>query len=225
MRKLILHNLEIKYKDYNEIILKVPSFEINAGLNFLIGKNGRGKSTLLKAISHNEEVESTGDIFIDNTPLQQDLIGIVSQNPLKSITAELTFYENMMQASLSRNEFFSLCLASLKKYKGKIIEFLDSFNLNTDIQTLLDKEASKLSIGQQQLLAIFMRLYRNSNVLLLDECTASLDMNNTKMVMDILQSISQHGTIILFVTHQMDLLETPHTSILEAMNGKIFKKQ
>ena len=40
MNKLTLHNLEVKYKDCNEIILKIPSFEINVGLNFLIGKNG-----------------------------------------------------------------------------------------------------------------------------------------------------------------------------------------
>jgi ribose transport system ATP-binding protein len=225
MRKMILHNLEIKYKDCNDIILNVPSFEINAGLNFLIGKNGSGKSTLLKAISHNEDVEYIGDILVDDTLLGQDLIGIVSQNPLKSITAELTFYENMLQASLSKNRFFSFYPASTKKYRNRIIEFLESFNLNIDIQSLLDKEAGKLSIGQQQLLAIFMRLHRNSKVLLLDECTASLDMNNTKMVMDILQSISQHGTIILFVTHQMDLLETPHTSILEAINNTILIKQ
>jgi len=156
--------------------------------------------------------------------LGTELIGIVSQNPLTSITPELTFYENMLQASLTKNEFFSLYPSSLTKFRRKIINFIQSFNLNIDIQSLLDKESGKLSIGQQQLLAIFMRLYRNSNVLLLDECTASLDMNNTKMVMSILQSISQHGTIILFVTHQMDLLETPHKSIIEAINSNISNK-
>ncbi|RRD91986.1 ATP-binding cassette domain-containing protein [Bacteroides heparinolyticus] len=225
MKKMLLNNVIVRYRDNNDIILNIPSLEINSGLNFLIGKNGSGKSTLLKTISNNEDIEFNGDICIDGKYLCRKKIGIVSQNPSKSITPELTFYENMLQASLKGKEFFSTHLASSRRLKKKVVDFLLSFNLEIDIQSLLDKEAEKLSIGQQQLLAIFMRLYRNSSVLLLDECTASLDMNNTKMVMDILQSIAMGETIILFVTHQIDLLETPNTRVLEAKNSNILYKR
>lgn len=221
MDNLRLRNLEIGYKDGDGVILYIPSLDIVGGLNFLIGKNGSGKSTLLKAISNNEDIVFRGDIFINENKLQNEITGIVSQNPLKSITPELTFYENMLQSTLYGKDFFSLSLASSSKLKKRVLDFLESFNLDIDIQYLFDKEASKLSIGQQQLLAIFMRLYRNSSVLLLDECTASLDMHNTGMVMDILQSIAKYGTIILFVTHQMDLLEYPNSQILEVKNCNV----
>lgn len=224
MNSLSLHKITIKYIDSTEIIIDVKDFTFYEGLNFIIGKNGCGKSTLLKALTSHEDVLVEGKISFNNNTLKNGVVGIVSQNPLNSITPELTFIENLIQ---SKSTFFDLVRPSIlenKKEKQKVIEFINSFNFNFNTKELFNKESSKLSSGQQQLLAILMRVYRSGKILLLDECTANLDESNTNLIIETLMKISKKGIIILFVTHQWELLELKETKTY-IIENKIIKQK
>lgn len=221
MNTLKLKNVHIKYIDSPISILEIENVEFNEGLNFIVGKNGCGKSTLLKAITSDDEIHVDGEILYNGKALRNDIIGIVSQNPINRITPELTFVENLIQSVSSFRDLIKPTILGSTKERLKVIAFLESFDFNFDISQLYKKESSILSLGQQQLLAILMRVYRNGKILLLDECTASLDELNTKLIIDTISKIAKKGVIILFVTHQQELLEIENSKKYLIENKKI----
>lgn len=221
MSKLCFKNTSIKYNESTEMILEIDNFCFSNGLNFIIGKNGSGKSTLLKGIISHEDLDIQGDIIYNKETFTNEIIGIVSQNPLNSITGELTFIENIIQANSSYWDLMKLSVLGSREAKQKAIHFIKSFNFDFDIDNLLFKESAKLSAGQQQLLAILMRVYRSGKVLLLDECTANLDDLNTRLIIDTIRKIAQQGVIILFVTHQWELLDIQNSTTYLIEDKKI----
>lgn len=219
---LKITNTKISYPENPKPILEINSLEFNEGINFLIGKNGTGKSTLLKAISnYNEEVEVIGNFQLDREPLINFNVGTVSQNPQKSINLELTFLENLLLAKTNYFEHLSLSKQASNGSIDFVLKFLEKFNNHEFLKNLLNKTAYNLSSGQQQILSILMRVIRFQKVLLLDECTANLDEENTKTIIGILLELVDNGTIVIFATHQLELLKTNNSKIFKIENGTI----
>lgn len=219
---LKITNTKISYLENPNPILEINSLEFNEGINFLIGKNGTGKSTLLKAISnYNEEVIVTGNFELDGMALINFNVGTVSQNPQKSINLELTFLENLVLAKTNNLEHLSLLKQVNNESINYVLKFLEKFNNYDFLKNLLNKTAYNLSSGQQQILSILMRVIRFQKVLLLDECTANLDEENTKTIIGILLELVHKGTIVIFATHQLELLKTDNSKIFKIENGTI----
>ena len=86
-------------------------------------------------------------------------------------------------------------------------------------------KASNLSSGQQQMLSILMRVIRYQKILLLDECTANLDVENTNIIIGIILELIKKGTIVIFATHQTELLKTKYSNTYLVANGTIKRKQ
>lgn len=224
MRDLSLNNVRISYADDSHIVLDISSVTFQSGLNFLIGKNGSGKTTLLKSLTDQfQNIIVEGDIQLNGNSKYKSHVGLVNQNPSKSIIFELSFVENLIFARLSRRRYLSVKSILNKTDIAAIKDFLDGFSMLSEFEILLNVEGGKLSAGQQQLLAILMRLIRFQNILLLDECTANLDDNNTKMVINVLLQIAKKGTIILFATHDHELLNTPESCTFKIQNKDIHK--
>ncbi len=219
---LKITNTKISYPENPKPILEINSLEFNEGINFLIGKNGTGKSTLLKAISnYNEEVIVTGNFELDGKALINFNVGTVSQNPQKSVNLELTFLENLLLAKTNNLEHLSLSKQVNNESINYVLKFLEKFNNKEFLKNLLDKTTYNLSSGQQQILSILMRVIRFQKVLLLDECTANLDEENTKTIIGILLELVDNGTIVIFATHQLELLKTDNSKIFKIENGTI----
>jgi ABC-type bacteriocin/lantibiotic exporter with double-glycine peptidase domain len=221
MNKVELKHIKIRYSDSSEAIIDFPEIVFNQGVNFIIGKNGCGKSTLLKGFTKHEDVLVEGQILFNGVQISNNIIGIVNQNPQNSITGELTFIQNLIQSKSSFWDLLSLSTLESKKEINKAKEFIETFNFPFEIEKLYYKESEKLSSGQQQLLAILMRVYRNGKILLLDECTANLDDINTKLVIETINRIANAGVVVLFVTHQWELLELKNSITYIIKNKKI----
>ena len=222
MNTLTIINGKIFYKDNERIILDVPSVSISTGLNFIVGDNGTGKSTFLKSLAnHFPEIGFNGIITLNNYPFNKNIVGLVNQNPIKSISSELTFLENLLLSKFDSTDFLKLSTLGNSKAVDEISKFLDFFVIKETVSKLLFTQANKLSAGQQQLLAILMRLIRFKEVLLLDEATANLDVINTKIIIGILLEVVKKGTIVLFATHQLSLLETPNCKVYTTNTGNI----
>ena len=222
MSSITINNARIFYQDDGKTVLNVPALTITSGINFIVGGNGSGKSTFLKALTnHFPEVIFEGEIAMNGRKYRHDKVGLVRQSPINSISTNLTFLENMLMARFSEGDLLRPQRMITKSETNDILGFLDYFVIKEKVEMLLDKEASKLSAGQQQLLAILMRLFRFKEVILLDEATANLDVITTKTIIGILSEIAKKGTIVLFATHQMSLLEMKRSKIYNTINGKI----
>jgi ATP-binding cassette, subfamily B, multidrug efflux pump len=225
MNQLIIKSGKIYYKDDERVILNISSLSISTGINFIIGDNGTGKSTFLKSLANQfPEIVFDGELFLNERKFDKRIVGLVNQSPIKSISQELTFLDNLLFAKFGKSDFIKLSRIRNTMSINNVFEFLDYFAIRERIKNLINVESSKLSAGQQQLLAILMRLLRFNKVLLLDEATANLDMINTKIIISILSEIVKKGTIVLFATHQMGLIEMVDCKVFSTNSGEILEK-
>lgn len=166
-------------------------------LHTITGKNGTGKSTLLKII-HGDIVPTNGAITIHDSIVQlnktgtaqilKKTIGFVPQHATAVIIPELSVTENLQLAALSNINLFS----SLPLPNTTLVEH---FNIP------LNAQAGSLSGGQKHILAIGMVLQQAKSVLLLDEPMAALDDENASLVSSCIAAIIKSGIIVIMVTH------------------------
>ncbi len=159
-----------------------------SNLTVMMGQNGAGKSLLLRLL-HGLLKPTAGEIFFGGRLFDDDIRAgqaMVFQRPVllrRSVAANLDFVLNLKgEASASRRR-----------------TLLDQVGL-------LDKAtqpARLLSGGEQQRLALTRVLALEPSVLFLDEPTASLDPASTIMIEEIVGSIHQSGTKVIFVTHDL----------------------
>lgn len=171
-------NVWFKYPDTEEYILKNISLELKKGKTYaIVGMNGSGKTTILKLLLRLYKPQQ-GNIYIDNENINDILItdyyryvGAVFQDFIKY---PLTIRENIGLGNIDRMDDFSGI--SVAAQKGGISEYIDSLTEGYD--TKLQKEwsgSTELSLGQWQKLAISRAFFKDTDIMLLDEPTASLD--------------------------------------------------
>ncbi|MGL6281937.1 MAG: ATP-binding cassette domain-containing protein, partial [Microcoleaceae cyanobacterium] len=85
----------------------------------------------------------------------------------------------------------------------------------------LDKTELQLSVGQKQLVAIARCLVTQPEVILLDEPTSALDRGKAENLLRVLTEISQGGTIIVMVNHQLDIVKQFATDVIYLQEGEI----
>lgn len=193
---------DTKHKGKN-IILNNLNFSIQKNsLNGIVGRSGCGKTTLLKVILGFYKPDN-GQVLIDkswdissnlNTWLEN--VGYVTQDP---VIIEDTIKTNITLSHEDIDEFRlneSIKLACLSE---------DIHKFNYGINTILGPGGVKLSGGQKQRISIARAFYKNSNVIILDEPTSSLDSVTEKKIIDNL--ISASNKTIIMVTHKIVLLE------------------
>ena len=200
MNAVQLININKTFKD--KPILKDLSFVVKEGSFFgIIGKSGSGKTTILNIIGLIESFDS-GELFIDEKKiednkrekllLRRNKIGYLFQN--FGLADNETVIWNL-----------NICLAfsklSKEEKKTKILNTLKQFSLDQ----LIDKHIYQLSGGEQQRVALVKLMLQDSDIILADEPTSSLDLENEKIVMDILKSFTEKGKTVIIVTHNQSL--------------------
>lgn len=178
-------------KIYKEkTVLDVPEFIFEHGRYALVGANGAGKSTLLKILGGIIKAES-GKVIIDKT---LDLVYM----PQKS------FGFNMSVA------------ANLKITAKNFAEISDRLNL----KPLEKKNAGKLSGGETQRVALARALLASSDILLLDEPTSAMDMENAVAAENL---ILEQQKPVLFATHSLAQAQRMADFIIYMESGKIIE--
>lgn len=168
----------------------------------LIGKNGSGKSTLLKAIA-GLDTFVTGQICIANKTyqLQKNYFPshLVSYIPVKIHPfGAISLQDFILSGKINKRNFLDI---PSKEEHAHVLALLDQFNMRDMANDTFDA----LSDGEQKLALIMRSVYRNSEILLLDEPESFLDVGNRKLVFDWLKKLSDEGKTIIFSTHQPDL--------------------
>ncbi len=174
----------------------------------VIGSNGAGKSTLLNIIMGNIEPDN-GSLFIEDQDFtklpnykRNAFISKVYQDPSLGTAPSMTIFENLSMAD-NKGKRFNLTLGLNKKRKKFYRDTLSQLGLGLEDQ--LDTEVGLLSGGQRQCLALIMATLNRPKMLLLDEHTAALDPQTSKLIMEKTKTIVEHYKIpTLMITHNLN---------------------
>ena len=203
------------------LILSDINLDIQKGdFNYIIGKTGSGKSSLMKTLY--------GDL-----PLQNGKGSIVGFDLQKLKEKEIPFlrrkigivfqdFQLLNDRSVYENLLFVLKATGWKgknQMDDKINEVLDK----VDMKTKGFKMPYQLSGGEQQRVAIARALLNTPEMILADEPTGNLDPKTSVEIMNVLEEINKAGITILMATHDYALiLKFPHKTI-KCEGGKIFE--
>ena len=199
------------------VALDGVTFHVQQGeIHGLIGENGAGKSTLMKILSGTYPTGTyEGEIRLQGKPLDlrsphdalNQGIGVVPQEI--SVIPELTVAENVVVGRWTggRNQ-----LINMRAIVRRVTEFLAAENIHLDARQMV----SKLTAAQKQEVMIARALYTNPSVLILDEPTSSLSLNEIDNLFRILRDLRARGTTCILITHKLrEIYElTDRTTVL-----------
>ena len=213
MSTSILNIEEVSIFQQDETIFENINININKGdFIYLIGKTGSGKSSLIKTIYADLELQK-GDISVggftlknlkeNKIPFLRRKLGIVFQD--FNLLQDRSVFENLkfvLQATEWKNKI---------KIKERINEVLEIVN----IIDLIHKFPHQLSGGQKQKVAISRALLNKPDLIIADEPTGNLDPKTSLEIMQLLLDLNKKGNTILMATHDFILIkEFPHKTLL-----------
>jgi len=190
-------------KSFGEVKAVVDgNFHLAPGeIHALIGENGAGKSTLMKLLYgmykiDQGEIKIRGEVVQNITPKKAiDLsIGFVHQEFM--LVNELTVLENII-LGFEPQQGIRIDFA---KARQKVGDYINNYNM--DVQ--LGKRIDQISVGEAQRVEIIKSLYRGATILILDEPTAVLTPQESARLFEILKSLKEQGTSIIFISHKLD---------------------
>ena len=211
-------NYIVKDGTIDKEIIKDISFKLpSCGMVVLSGKSGSGKTTILNLIT-NTIKKSSGKIFFDGHDydtkkrseidlIRKNDISVVYQN--EGLIEDLTIEENLKVCLCAKGIAFS-------DVKGLYEQYIEMLGLSMCLNT----KAYNLSGGERVRVRILQAIIVEPKVLILDEPTASLDLENSKIVMEFLNSIKDKILIVLS-THDLELLDGYEYSIIKINYGRI----
>lgn len=201
------------YIDDNKTILKDITISINQGDYIsVVGPSGSGKSTFLKLCCHLVS-PTEGSIIYKNK-------SIMEYNPidLRKNIAYCFQTPYLFGQTVADNVSFPYQIRGTKVDLKRVEKLLVLFNLD---KTYLEKDLKKLSGGEKQRIALIRTLLFNPEILLLDEVTSALDIENTLVVENVIKSLSENGTTIIWVTHNPEQSKRNANNLLTIEAGQI----
>ena len=188
----------------------------------LMGENGAGKSTMIKALTGVYKINA-GSIMVDGKPqqfngtLDAQNAGSATVYQEVNLCTNLSIGENVMLG----HEVRGTLGINWKKTYEESKKFLAQMGLDH-----LDPRAplSSISIAMQQLVAIARAMVIDAKVLILDEPTSSLDANEVQDLFKIMRKIRDSGVAILFVSHFLDQIYEITDRLTVLRNGKFIKE-
>ncbi len=194
-----LDKVDFRYGPEDPIVLKDLSLEIPASkVTAILGPNGTGKTTLLHIMLGVLKPDK-GSIYVTGKPhaaySRQELsrlIGLVPQ--FESMPFNFTVYE---YALLGRSPYLNPFQMPAKRDLEIVEEALET----AGISHLAVKPVMEISGGERQLVHIARVLVQQTTILLLDEPTAHLDLENQNRILKLLKRMSGEGTTAVMTTH------------------------
>ncbi len=217
---VVLENVQFKYEDEEELVLKNISLNVNKGETIaLVGMSGGGKSTIISLIPRFYDV-TQGRILIDGKDIRdvqvrslRDQIGMVLQDNI------------LFSESIAAN----IRMGNPNATDAEVIEAAKAANahhfiseLSNGYDTLVGERGVKLSGGQKQRVAIARVFLKNPPLLILDEATSALDLESESLIQEALEKLASDRTTFI-VAHRLSTI-THADRIVLIENGHIVEE-
>lgn len=186
-------------------------------IHAIVGENGAGKSTIMR-IAYGFYNADSGEIFVDGRKVEirnpHDAIalgiGMVHQHFM--LVDTMTVAENIVLGA----ETGSAMNLDLEKANDAIKALSDELKLEINPRALIED----LSVGQQQRVELLKALYRNAELLILDEPTAVLSPQEVEEFFGILRRMKEQGKTIIIITHKLDEVLAISDEVTVMRDGK-----
>ena len=223
MSILEFKNVSFSYPGTSRRVINDVSFKISSGEQIvLVGLNGAGKTTLIKLLTRLYD-PTEGVILLDGRDIREydvaalyDIFGIIFQDFVKyavDVNENISFGDVGEEATAEKIKD----AAKRADADSFIVKLPDSYE--TPLMRIFEDNGIELSIGQWQKLSIARAFYKKSDVLILDEPTASLDPLAEQEVFNRFAELGENK-ITVFVSHRLSSATTA-TKIIVLEDGAI----
>ncbi|HNS35682.1 MAG TPA: sugar ABC transporter ATP-binding protein, partial [Mesotoga sp.] len=199
-------------------VLDNIDIEINKGEIFgIIGENGAGKSTLVKILS-GIYTPTEGKVFFEGNevdikdPLHAKAIGISMIPQEFNLINELNVYENIFLGSeITRKGFLNK-----REMKKRTVTLLEE--LKKSIHP--EEKIERLSVAQKQMVEIAKAIAFNSKLLIMDEPTTVLTLNEIETLFDLMRNLKESGVTIIYISHKLKEVKEICDRVMVLRDGK-----
>ena len=212
--EISFNNVSFKYNQ--EQVLDNISFKIKKGETVaIVGHSGAGKSTIADLLIRFYDVVS-GEINIDNLNVKE-----INLSQLRNLMGVVTQDSILFNDSVVNNIAFGVEIDNSRVLESAKMANADEFiqNLDKKYETFIGDRGNKLSGGEKQRLSIARAIYKNPEILVLDEATSSLDTKSEKAVQEALNRLMKNRTSLV-IAHRLSTIQTAD-KIIVLDSGKI----
>ncbi len=172
-----------------------------ATIHAIVGENGAGKSTVMKIVygfynADSGTISLDGNVVTIKNPKDAIALGIGMVHQHFMLVDTMTAAENIILGA----ETGSSGNLDLDKANQDILQLSNDLRLGVDPK----KRIEEMSVGQQQRVELLKALYRNADLLILDEPTAVLSPQEVEEFFSILRRMKEQGKTIIIITHKLD---------------------
>ncbi len=205
MANTLLEVKDVVKRFSGTVALKGVSMELRANeILALVGENGAGKSTLMKILSgiypngtYEGSVSVGGRECRFQSPFDSENAGIAMIYQELNLELDLTVAENILLGRYPKNKLGLIDWGRMHKEAEKALE-----KLGVEISTRVTVRS--LSPSMQQLVSIARALYRDPQILILDEPTSVLTEKEAGSLMEILRGLKEKGISCIYISHKLD---------------------
>lgn len=196
-------NVSFRYGSRLEVFKKFNAIFKKNETTAIVGESGSGKTTLISLLQNLYPIKE-GKIYIGEFDTQfihyqslRKIVGVIPQ--------QLNLFSGNIIENIALGDSFPDIhrVLDLSKQLG-ITEFVEK--LPNGFETQIGENGVMLSGGQKQRIAIARALYKNPEILLMDEATASLDTNSEKVVKDVIDNFKAQGKTIIIIAHRLSTI-------------------
>lgn len=192
------------------------SFDIQKGeILALLGENGSGKTTLMNMLAgiyfpDSGEIAVNGETVLIQSPKDALHLGIGMIHQHFKLVDVMTATENIILGLQEPGRF------DLKKAAAKIREICDRYGFELN----LDQKIYTMSVSQKQTVEIVKVLYRQADILILDEPTAVLTPQETEKLFHVLRNMKKDGKSIIIITHKLNEVKEISDRVVVMRTGR-----
>jgi len=206
----------------DSVSLSVPTNHFKS----IIGPNGAGKTTFFNLLS-GQLLPTKGEIFLKGenitnlSPVKRTRKGIGRSFQITNVFPNLTVLENVRLAVQSQAGIRYQMMIHFRKYKELELE-AEEWLRTVLLESKKDTLAKNLAHGEKRKLEIAMLLALNTEVLLLDEPTAGMSLEDVPAILEVIKRIKEKGDrTILLIEHKMDMILDLSDSVMVLYNGAL----
>ena len=224
---LSFKNVEITYG--TTPVVRNISFDLHEGeILGLVGESGSGKSTIIKSamgLLNKSGYVSKGEILYRDTNLltlkeakmraiRGSKIGMIFQDPSASLCPIRTIGDQLLESLKAHGRI------NKSEAKAKALELFENLNFRNP-QKVWNSYPFELSGGMNQRVSVALTMIMKPEILLSDEATSALDnISRNQVIMELIK-LYDMGTSVIFVTHDIDIVESICDNVLVLKDGVI----